>query len=315
MPPRKRPPVNSKFRKVGGQDLSRHFDPFLYYLEAECGMAHNTILAYKRDVRRFLDWYIVNGPKQISEIKLQLFSAYLQELHEAGLNATSVARHMVSVKMFFRYLVLEGVILESKAELLNSPKLDQRLPKVLSPDRIIQLLTAPQHDDRYPLRDRAILTMLYATGCRASELVGLKLRDLQISESYCRCLGKGNKERMVNLNPFAVSCLEKYLDLERPEMVKRLDEGWLFVARSGRQMSRVMLWNIVKKYAVRIGAGEKVSPHTLRHSFATHMLANGAEIRALQELLGHASIATTQIYTHVEHSRLKNIHTSCHPRG
>ncbi|MEZ6045973.1 MAG: site-specific tyrosine recombinase XerD [Planctomycetaceae bacterium] len=315
MPPRKRPPAGSKFRVDTKQDLSQYFDPFLYYLEAECGMAKNTILAYRTDVSRFVDWYKVEGPAQINQIELNLFSRYIEHLYEQDLSATSIARHLISVKMFFRYLVLEGVILESKAELINSPKLDQKLPSVLSPERVDQLLDAPDHTDPYPLRDKAILAVLYATGCRVSELTGLKLRDLYLEEAYCRCLGKGNKERIVNLNPFAINALRKYLKFERPPMTRRKDSGHLFVTRAGNQLTRDIVFNLIKKCARRIGASDKISPHTLRHSFATHMLANGAEIRALQELLGHANIRTTQIYTHVDHTRLKNVHANHHPRG
>jgi integrase/recombinase XerD len=211
--------------------------------------------------------------------------------------------------------VLEGVLLESAVELLNSPKLWQRLPKVLSAEAVNRLLCAPCAEDRYPLRDRAILALMYATGCRVSEAVGLRLRDVHLNEGYCRCLGKGNKERMVSLNPVARAALEAYLAHERPRLIGPRETDVLFVARSGRPLSRIMVWNLVKKYAARAGCSTEISPHTLRHSFATHMLAGGAEIRALQEMLGHASVATTQIYTHVEHSRLKAVHRKCHPRG
>ncbi|MCA9041690.1 MAG: site-specific tyrosine recombinase XerD [Planctomycetaceae bacterium] len=315
MPPRKRPPAGSKFQKQVQQDLGRYYDPFLYYLEAECGMAQNTITAYKTDVARFLDWYKVEGPSQINEIELNLFSRYIEHLNNEGLNPTSIARHLISIKMFFRYLVLEGVILESKAELINAPKLAQKLPTVLSPDRVDELLEAPDHTDRYPLRDKAILATLYATGCRVSELTGLKLRDLYLEEAYCRCLGKGNKERIVNLNPRAITAIKKYLKFERPPMTRRNDSGFLFVTRAGNRMTRDVVFTMIKRCARRIGATGNISPHTLRHSFATHMLARGAEIRALQELLGHANIRTTQIYTHVDHTRLKNVHAEHHPRG
>jgi integrase/recombinase XerD len=178
-----------------------------------------------------------------------------------------------------------------------------------------RLLAAPQPADRFMLRDRALLALLYATGCRASEVVNLKQRDVHLDESYCRCVGKGNKERLVSLNPVACRAVAAYLEHERPLLAARSQAEELLISRSGRALTRIMVWALVKKYARRIGASDRVSPHTLRHSFATHMLAGGAEIRALQELLGHASIATTQIYTHVEHTRLKAVHRRCHPRG
>src|SRR5262249_30388505 len=244
-----------------------------------------------------------------------LLTKYLEKLHERGLSSTTVARHLVAIKMFFRYLLLEGVIRESVADLVSSPKLWQHLPHVLSPDMVNRLLAAPQKADRFMLRDRALLALLYATGCRASEVVNLKLRGVHLDEAYCRCVGKGNKERLVSLNPVACRALEAYLTHERPLLAGRSQAEELLISKSGRALTRILVWSLVKKYARRIGASDNVSPHTLRHSFATHMLAGGAEIRALQELLGHASIRTTQIYTQVEHSRLKAIHAKCHPRG
>ncbi|WP_339730992.1 site-specific tyrosine recombinase XerD [uncultured Gimesia sp.] len=316
MPPRKRPPTNSKFQVRKPADPAVHLEPFLNYLEAECGMALNTMSAYQSDLVQFLEWYRKQKPLPLSEVDLQFLSGYLQHLNKRKLAATSVARHLASIKLFFRYLVLEGILAESVADLLNSPKLWKYLPKVLSPKKVNELLMAPCREDRYPLRDRAILAMLYATGCRVTEIVSLPLNAVKLEESYARCVGKGNKERMVSLNPVAIAAVEAYLKHERPGLTKRnLSEQSLFLNRGGKQLSRIMVWNIVKKNAARVGCSKEVSPHTLRHSFATHMMAGGAEIRALQELLGHANIRTTQIYTHVDHSRLKAVHQMYHPRG
>lgn len=301
---------------VPGSCASIHLRPFLSYLAAECGMARNTVLAYASDLEQFLTWFGPHGPAKLKDVDLPLLSRYLHHLHERGLAASSIARHLVSVKSFFRYLVLEGVLLESVADLLNSPKLWQHLPKVLAPETVDRLLEAPSREDTYPLRDRALLSVLYATGCRASEAVGLRLRDVHLSERYCRVVGKGDKERLVPLGPRAVAALEAYFGHERPTLAPTTDpEGWAFLNRNGTGLSRATAWSLVKRYAARVGIGSEVSPHTLRHSFATHMLAGGAEIRALQELLGHANIRTTQIYTHVDHGRLKAIHRKHHPRG
>lgn len=278
-------------------------------------MARNTLLAYGSDLRQFFEWLEKGCAQGLHAIDLKVLTAYLGRLHERGLSATTVARHLVAIKMFFRYLLLEGVIRESVADLVSSPKLWQHLPQVMSPDMVNRLLAAPQGSDRFMLRDRALLALLYATGCRASEVVNLRLRDVHLDESYCRCIGKGNKERLVSLNPVATRAIEAYLADERPLLAARSDADELLISKSGRGLTRIMVWTLVKKYARRAGASDKVSPHTLRHSFATHMLAGGAEIRALQELLGHASIATTQIYTHIEHTRLKAVHRKCHPRG
>ena len=315
MPVRKRPPSASAGPSVEAASPSLHLAPFLRYLEAECGMAANTLRAYRADLQKFFEWYTVHGSGPLNRIGLKHLSDWLAHQHERQLASSSIARHLVSLKMFFRYLVLEGIVAESAVELLQSPRLWKYLPKVLSPEMVNRLLSAPTLDDRQPFRDRAVLALLYATGCRASEVAGLRLRDVQLDEAFCRCTGKGNKERLVSLNPPAVLSVRAYLEHERPLFIGGSEPEWLLVTRRGQPLTRITVWKLVKKYAARIGLGEHVSPHTLRHSFATHMLAGGAEIRALQELLGHASIATTQIYTQVEHSRLKAVHQKCHPRG
>ena len=316
MPPRRKPTQSGVAVPSRPADPNQHMSGFLHYLRAECGLSDNTVKAYQRDLARFNEWYRDHGPAKIQLVDLNLLSQYLQNLHEHQYAATSMARHLVSLKMFFRYLVLEAVIPESVVELVNSPKLWQHLPKVLSPEKVDELIASPARTDRTPLRDRALIALMYATGCRASEVCGISLRDIQLEEGYCRCVGKGNKERIVSLNPVARATVEAYLKHERPHLAKSDDpSGPLLVSRTGRPLSRITVWKLVKRYAARIGASREVSPHTLRHSFATHMLAGGAEIRALQELLGHASIRTTQIYTQVDHSRLKSIHEKCHPRG
>ncbi len=279
-------------------------------------MASNTILAYRNDLRQFLDWLSDRQVSSVRDIGLPLLTDYLQMMRDRGLAVSTVSRRLVSLKMYFRFLMLEGIITESTVELMQSPKLWQYLPTVLSPETVDRLLAAPCHADSYPLRDRALLAVMYATGCRASEVTGLRLKDVRLKERFCRCVGKGNKERIVSLNPVAESAIEAYLRHERPALVRKDDgDEPMFVTRTGKPLTRITVWELVKKYAARIGCSKRISPHTLRHSFATHMLAGGAEIRALQEMLGHASIRTTQIYTQVEHSRLKAIHAACHPRG
>lgn len=314
MPQRKRPASGGGTTRRSNP-IALHLVPFLHYLEAECGLAKNTSRAYESDLNQFATWYEGHGPESANDIVLQTLTGYIQHLHGRNLAATTIARHLVAIKMLFRYLVLENIILKSVADTLTSPKLWQYLPKVLSPDMVERLLNAPNRSDRFRLRDRALLCLLYATGCRASEIADIRMSGVFLDERYARCTGKGNKERIVGLNPVAISAIEAWIEGERSQMVGDGDAPWLLLNGRGRQLSRVSVWQIVKKYATRIGSGDGVSPHTLRHSFATHMLAGGAEIRALQEMLGHASIATTQIYTHVEHSRLKAIHSRCHPRG
>ena len=238
-------------------------------------------------------------------------TGYVGALHEAKLAPASIARNLVALKIFYRFLSLEGRADPAAVELLSRPSLWERLPQVLSAEAVEKLLCAPQTGDRFYLRDRALLETLYATGCRASEVVGLKVRDVHLNESFCRCLGKGSKERVVPLGRAALTALGQYLGDARPAT----EAPWVFVSKAGRPLTRGMLWVLVKKYAARAGLTAKVSPHTLRHSFATHLLGGGANLRAVQELLGHTNIRTTQIYTHVDRERLKKLHRQFHPRA
>ena len=315
---RKRPPEGRTFAVSTFRDPASWQNSFLSYLDAECGMAKNTIDAYRRDLDRFFTWNRDHAKVGVHDIGVPTITAFLEFLQALNLAASSIGRNLVAIRMFFRYLMLEGIVAESTVDLVSSPKLWERLPKVLSPDMVDALLVAPLgSEDRYYRRDRALLAVMYATGCRVSEVVGMRLQDIHLDENYCLCTGKGNKQRIVSLNPVAVDAISKYLELERPDLVTVAgsDPGYLFLTRSGRPLNRESVWSLVQRYASRVGCGAEVSPHTLRHSFATHLLAGGADIRALQEMLGHSSIRTTQVYTHVEHSRLKAIHKQCHPRG
>lgn len=287
---------------------------FFDYLRGECRLAENTVAAYQRDLRRFDEW--LKG-RPVAFLRIQDLSDYMGWLHERNLAPASIARHIVALRMFFRYLQLEGVLKENLVELLGSQKLWERQPEVLSTAMVDRFLNGPQPYDPFPKRDRALLEILYATGCRASEVSHLRLRDVHLDETYCRCVGKGNKERLVPFGRAASTRLRDYLAHERPLLVAHCtaDPDWVFVSRRGRRLRREAIWELVKRYALRAGISETVSPHTLRHSFATHMLAGGADLRQVQELLGHASIATTQIYTHVDQTRLKKVHRQFHPRG
>jgi integrase/recombinase XerD len=289
---------------------------FRHYLQAERGMAANTVLAYGRDLDRYAQWTAESGLKDYLRPGIVDLSQYVSYLREQGLSPASSARHLVALKMFYRFLRMEERSDPSAVELLSSPTLWERIPQVLSPESVEKLLNAPQPGDRFYLRDRALLETLYATGSRASEVVGLKLADLYLDSAFCKCLGKGSKQRVVPLGRPALDALRAYLGELRSELVRAApDAPWVFVSRGGRVLTREMLWTIVKKYARRAGLHTKVSPHTLRHSFATHLLAGGADLRTVQELLGHANIRTTQHYTHVDRDRLRSIHHRFHPRG
>jgi integrase/recombinase XerD len=289
---------------------------FGHYIKAERGLAENTLLAYRRDLDRFTGFVAGGGVKDYLNPTLRELGGYLEFLRAEGLAPPSIARHLVALKVFYRFLRLEERTRESTIDLLASPRLWERIPQVLSPEAVTRLLESPRTEDRYFLRDRAILETLYATGSRASEVVNLGLADLHLDSGFCKCTGKGNKQRIVPLGRFAVNALRAYLDGLRPRLTASSpDAPWVFVSRGGRALTREMLWVLVKKYARRAGLHPKVSPHTLRHSFATHVLAGGADLRTVQEMLGHASINTTQQYTHVDRDRLKAIHRQFHPRG
>jgi integrase/recombinase XerD len=289
---------------------------FRHYIQSERGLAGNTLLAYGRDLDRFSQWVAGGGLSSYLTPSLRDLSHYLEFLRAEGLAPPSVARHLVALKVFYRFLRLEERITESTVELLSSPSLWERIPHVLSPESVTKLLDSPLPIDRFYLRDRAILETLYATGSRASEVVGLKREDLHLDSAFCKCFGKGSKQRIVPLGRPALNALRAYLEGQRPRLVRAApDAPWVFVSRGGRALTREMLWVLVKKYARRAGLSGKVSPHTLRHSFATHLLAGGADLRTVQELLGHANIRTTQQYTHVDRDRLRAIHRQFHPRG
>jgi integrase/recombinase XerD len=296
--------------------LAGEINSFKHYLQAERGLAKNSILAYGRDLERFQLWALGGGLKDHLKPTVRELSHFLAFCREENLAAPTVARHLVALKMFYRFLRLEERVEHSAVELLSSPALWERIPQVLSPEAVDKLLTAPRGDERFYLRDRALLETLYATGSRASEVAGLKLADLYLDSSFCKCLGKGNKQRVVPLGGQAVAALRTYLANFRPALVRPNPEApWVFVSRGGKALTREMLWVLVKKYVRRAGLHAKVSPHTLRHSFATHLLAGGADLRTVQELLGHANIRTTQHYTHVDRARLRAVHRQFHPKG
>ncbi len=296
--------------------LAADLASFRHYLQAERGLARNSVLAYGRDLERFQAWVAEGGFRDHLKPTLRQLGHYLLFLREEQLAPPSVARHLVALKMFYRYLRLEERVQENTVALLSSPALWERIPDVLSPEAVDKLLAAPCSTDRFYLRDRALLETLYATGCRASEVVELRRADLFLDSGFCKCFGKGGKQRVVPLGAPAIAVLRAYLREQRPESVRANPEApWVFVSRGGRALTREMLWILVKKYVRRAGLTGSVSPHTLRHSFATHLLSGGADLRTVQELLGHANIRTTQRYTHVDRARLKAIHRQFHPKG
>lgn len=290
-------------------------DDFLKYLRGECHLADNTIAAYGRDLKRLVEWL---GKRRLDTLRVGDLTDFIETLQRSGLAPASISRCIVAVRTFFKYLQLEGIVLENPAELLAAQKMWQRMPGVLSRHQIDLFLAAPRKTDVFWQRDAAMLEVLYATGCRASEVCSLRLRDLSLDQKYLKCTGKGGKQRLVPIGGQAIDAIERYIRELRGELAAKssgaVDE--LFLSRSGKPLDRIQLWRLVKHYARRAGIdASTISPHSLRHSFATHLLAGGADLRQVQEMLGHASIQTTQIYTHVEHSRLKRVHQQFHPRA
>ena len=287
---------------------------FINYLRSECNLSENTVAAYGRDTARFCKWL---GNRSIPNLKIADLSDFVAWLSTFKLAPSSVARCIVAIKMFFKYLQLEGIMVDNHAELLGSQKLWERVPEVVAPRAIEDFLSAPRRIEPLYRRDRAILETLYATGCRVSEISNLLMQDVHLNQRHLKCHGKGNKQRFAPLGDSAIETIEDYLQFQRPQLAanRPTEKDWLFLSRSGRRLRREAIWELVKKYASLAGISSKVSPHTMRHSFATHLLAGGADLRQVQEMLGHSSIATTQIYTHVDQTRLKKVHKQFHPRG
>jgi integrase/recombinase XerD len=274
------------------------------------------LAAYRSDLMRFVRWRKAAAPGPLANLDVAMLGGYVESLQESGLSARSICRHLASLSTFFRFLVVERRLADNVAKLLVAPAVWDRLPTVLNPAAVDRLLGAPDVQTRLGRRDRAVLETLYATGCRASEVAGLRPVDLDLQAGLLRCVGKGNKERQVPLGSRAIAALEDYLRRDRPALVARKPRTTtVFVSKSGRPLSRNALWAVVKRSARQAGLPSAVSPHTLRHSFATHLLAGGADLRVVQEMLGHVSIATTQVYTRVELSRLRKVHAQFHPRS
>ena len=253
-------------------------------------------------------------PTLNSVTRKQILDFLIRE-KEAGLSLNSISRLFVSIKVFFRYLHQESLLVQNVTEPMDSPQVWQILPEVLSIREVDRLLAVPSGKTRYALRDKALLETFYATGLRVSELCGLTMEDIHFDAKYLHCLGKGQKERVV---PFSETCskaLQDYIERARPEFIKEESTRYVFLTRQGKQFSRKSLWKLIKCYAHKAGITKCISPHALRHSFATHLLQNGAPLRFIQEMLGHADIATTQRYTHINRSRLKSIHEKYHPRA
>ena len=300
------------------QALARAFrlEQFRDYLALEAGNSPHTVENYLRDVRRLAEYGEskgIRGPGDVTAAQLREFIYFLKDL---GLAATTIRRQVSALRTYYKFLVGEGVVTRDPSERIESPKRWRTLPTVLTVTDIEKLLAAPNTDEPLAIRDRALLEFAYATGVRVSELIGLTLQDILFEEGVARVFGKGAKERLVPVGRRALGAVALYAREIRPTLEKKgVGRGALFLNARGGPLSRVGAWGVIKKMAKRAGLTKRVTPHTLRHTFATHLLEGGADLRAVQEMLGHADLSTTQLYTHVDRDYLRSVHKSYHPRA
>ena len=288
---------------------------FADYIALEQGLSPRTQEAYQRDLLRFAEFAESRGAAAPSDITTKMLREYVYHLKDLGLSPSSIRRNVSAVRGYFRFLTGDGIVVRDPSARLETPKSWRSLPEVLTVDEVQRLLAAPTLDDALVFRDRALLELAYGAGLRVSEWISLGTRDLMLDEGLVRVIGKGSKERLVPIGRSAIGATAVYLRELRPRLEKGEGKGVLFLNARGRPLTRMGAWKILRGHVERAGITKHVSPHTLRHSFATHLLEGGADLRAVQEMLGHVDIATTQIYTHVDREYLRSVHRSFHPRG
>jgi integrase/recombinase XerD len=296
-------------------ELNSYLDLFLNYLLVEKGLSSNTLEAYSRDIGRYLNHLEKEEHGSFQQVTPMVVASFISDLKDAGLSPRSRARTLSALRMFHRFLIIENHCDLNPTAIIEAPKAGGKLPSVLTSREVESLLSLPSEANGTDIRDRAMLELLYATGLRVSELVNLRTRDLNLDAGFLVTLGKGDKERLVPVGESARSALAEYMEIVRPGQDKKGNSPYLFLTRLGERMTRQAFWNIIKKRALSSGIAKNISPHTLRHSFATHLLENGADLRSVQIMLGHADLSSTQIYTHVTRERLKRLHQEIHPRG
>ena len=290
-------------------------DEWLEHLTVERNLSENTIAAYRRDVAEFLAHFKSPAAEQLERITAAEMVGYFKTLLDNKIAARSRGRKLSAIRMFHRHLVAQKHVSADPTENMESPGAAKYLPKVLNTKQVDALLEQPDQTAREGLRDAAMLELLYSTGMRVSELVNVKSADINMTGGYIMTMGKGAKERVIPIGERALDVVKRYYEKARPLYVKKINPEALFLTRLGRPMTRQMFWRLIKKYAGKAGIATQISPHVLRHSFATHLLEHGADLRAVQMMLGHSSMTTTQIYTHINRARLAGIHAKAHPRG
>jgi integrase/recombinase XerD len=301
--------------KTGDLDRAFHLERFRDYLALEAGHSTNTVEAYVRDLRRLASHAAARGARTPDALTAAQLREFVYALKDLGLAPASIRRQISGVRTYYRFLVGEALATRDPSERLESPKLWRALPAVLTVAEVEQLVAAPNPDERLGLRDRAILEFAYATGARVSELVGMRLLDLLYDEGLVRLFGKGAKERIIPVGRRALGAVALYVREIRPTLDRGGGRGLVFLNARGTPISRVGAWAVIKRAARAAGVRKRVTPHTLRHTFATHLLEGGADLRAVQEMLGHADLSTTQLYTHVDRDYLRSVHKQFHPRA
>ncbi len=293
--------------------MEERIGEFILYLHNVKRMSENTILSYRRDLNKWQQFMNGLGIEDVTEIQVEHLDNYIKSL-EKKFKPTTISRNIASIKSFYHYLVKEKVLAENIAEMLQSPKVEKRMPEIMGVEDVIRLIEEPNGEKPKELRDRAMLELLYATGIRVSELIRLKVSDIDM-QTACLICSNGNKERVVPFGAKAKKALQSYMKSGRPAMLLDCDSDVLFVNCSGQSMSRQGFWKLIKYYAKRVGIEEEITPHTLRHSFAAHLVENGADLRSVQEMLGHSDISSTQIYASVTHNHIRDVYSRTHPRG
>jgi integrase/recombinase XerD len=295
--------------------LDNLVDQYINYLLVEKGLSDNTIESYSSDLALYLEFLKKNGIKNISDAGTAVMLKHLAALRDAGLGAKSRTRHLVTLRGFYKFLVQEKIVKHNPSKIINLPKSVLKLPDVLSVEEVKKLLDICDTKKPKGIRDAAMLELLYAAGLRVSELVNVKLQNVNMEAGFVRVFGKGSKERVVPIGLYAKEKIDHYIKSSRPLLLKNKVSQYLFIARAGKPMTRQGFWKQLKKYGQAAGIKKRVTPHSLRHSFASHLLEGGADLRAVQVMLGHVDISTTQIYTHVARKHLKEMHEKYHPRG
>ena len=296
--------------------MKDQINDFIHYLVVERRLADNTVVSYKRDLNKYLHYLtIVENIHSFNDVTRIHIIHFLEHLKDTGNSSKTLARNIASIRSFHQFSLREKAVDQDPTIHIETPRSERKLPKVLSLPEVEALLDAPQISTVFGVRDKAMLELLYATGIRVSELINLNIVDVHLTMGFIRCIGKGNKERIVPLGRVATEAIQKYVETGRPELLKRKKSDALFLNHHGNRISRQGFWKNLKKITADAKIQKQLTPHTLRHSFATHLLENGADLRAVQEMLGHADISTTQIYTHVTKARLKDVYKQYHPRA